>query len=173
MLNTDNTFRQSLVSLLPRLRRFATALTGSEDDAEDLVQSAVERALREWRPLRSHKPVDAWMFGILQDTWMSDRRSQRGTGLPRQALEVVGEDGRELAANRRDLRAAQDALSALPIEQRAVIALVVIDGLSYQEAAVAMDVPVGTIMSRLARARAQIISQVKGVAPALLAKDER
>lgn len=145
--------RDGLCELLPRLRRFARTLARDPADADDLVQVALERALAragQWRPeLR----LDAWVFGIVRNAWIDEVRArQRGQRLfaPEEHGAQVGEspfEGQDLAMS------VQSALARLPEEQRMAIALVLIEGLSYREAAEALAVPIGTLTSRLARGR--------------------
>jgi RNA polymerase sigma-70 factor, ECF subfamily len=154
-------FRRDLVDLLPRLRRFAMALTGGQADAEDLVQGAVERALKSQANFRPGTRMDSWMFRIVQNLWIDETRAQRRRNVEMdEALHVVGEDGRDVVKLRRQAAQAQSALATLPADQRAVVALVLIDGSSYKEAAQTLNVPIGTVMSRLARAHAAIIAQI-------------
>ncbi len=161
-------FRRDLVDLLPRLRRFATALTGSKADAEDVVQNAVEKALRSQDKFRPGTRMDSWMFKIVHNLWIDETRARRQRHVPLDdALDIAGEDGRETVRNRRRAGAAQAALAALPPDQRAVVALVLLDGASYKDAAQVLNVPVGTIMSRLARARAALVAKIESGEPDL------
>src|SRR6185503_8556545 len=129
-------FRTELVSLLPRLRRFALALSGSRADAEDLVQSAVERALRAESRWRDGGRMDSWMFKIVQNLWIDQRSAARTPKADlSEALELTGDDGRDVVGVRADLRAARAAYDGLPAEQKAVVALVIVDGAAYKEAA--------------------------------------
>lgn len=155
MTKDDFVFRQELVSLLPRLRRFALALAGRSDLAEDLLHSAIERALRNWGSFQTGRRLDSWMFKIMQNHWIDTRRSQAGARLEDiDDIDLPGEDGRDVVEARDDVRAARVAFDALPDDQRTVLTLVVLDDLSYAEAADVLNVPIGTIMSRLSRARA-------------------
>lgn len=149
--------RAELVALLPRLRRFGYALTGSPADGDDLVQGACERALARLDQFRPGTRLDSWMYRIMQNLWIDDRRSaraQRETGVDAADLETlaVGDARREIDG-RLSLAAVRRAVAALSEEQRAVLALVCVEGLSYKDAAGVLDIPIGTVMSRLARAR--------------------
>lgn len=161
-MTKDNlAFRQELVSLLPRLRRFAIALAGRADVAEDVLQSAIERALRNWTSFERGRRLDSWMFKIMQNYWLDMRRSAAAAPMVSdEGVDIAGEDGRETAETRDQLRATRAAFSALPEEQRAVLTLVVLEGLSYAQAAETIGVPIGTIMSRLARARAAMAARL-------------
>ena len=145
--------REGLGELLPRLRRFARILARDPHDADDLVQAAIERALAraaQWRP---DTRLDSWVFGIVRNAWIDELRArQRG-----QRLFVAEEEGANVGATPMEgqmlAMSVQAALARLPEEQRMAVALVLIEGLSYQEAATALDIPVGTLTSRLARGR--------------------
>lgn len=167
MASADD-FRRELVALLPRLRRFATALTGSSAEAEDLLQAAVEKALRAEDRFKPGTRLDSWMFRIVQNAWIDETRAARRRAAPlEEASHVVGEDGREVAGLSLDAAAARAAMAALSPDQRAVAALVLVDGLSYKEAAETLQVPIGTVMSRLSRARAAVVAKLtRGVVPA-------
>lgn len=145
--------RTELVELLPRLRRFARALARDPHDADDLVQTAIERALAAAGQLRADAPVAGWVFGILRHAWIDEQRA-RGR---RARLFATGESAEEVADPARgaplDSITVQDAVARLPEEQRLAVALVLVEGLSYKEAAHVMEVPIGTLTSRLARAR--------------------
>ncbi len=145
--------REALVALLPRLRRFARALARDAHDADDLVQIALERALTRGAQLRPDAPLSSWMFGIVRNAWLDELRARgRRARLfaPAESAERSGATSQGAPA---DLLAVQEALSRLPEEQRAAVALVLIEGLSYKEAAHVMEVPIGTLTSRLARGR--------------------
>jgi RNA polymerase sigma-70 factor (ECF subfamily) len=152
----DTAVRQGLVELLPRLRRLARTLAGHPADADDLVQVALERALAradQWRP---DARLDAWVFGILRNAWLDELRArtrQQRVFAPEDAGEHVGEGGAERQVAALSVAA---AMARLPEEQREVVALVLVEGLSYRETADLLDVPIGTVTSRLARARATL-----------------
>ncbi|WP_028838478.1 MULTISPECIES: RNA polymerase sigma factor [Thermomonas] len=150
------TVREALPALLPRLRRMARALAGNAADADDLVQLALERALarvEQWRP---EGRVDAWVFGILRNAWLDELRARarkQAIFVHEQAGLSVGEAGVE-----RHLEALSvaEAMARLPPEQREVVALVLVEGMRYGEAARVLGVPEGTVTSRLSRARAAL-----------------
>jgi RNA polymerase sigma-70 factor (ECF subfamily) len=142
-----------LVTLLPRLRRFARALTRNPHDADDLVQVALERALARAHQLRPDAALAAWVFGILRHAWIDELRARarrERVFAPEESGLHVGDAGQGAQAER---LAVQDAMARLPQDQCLAVALVLIEGLSYKEAAHVMDVPIGTLTSRLARAR--------------------
>jgi RNA polymerase sigma-70 factor (ECF subfamily) len=145
--------RRQIVALLPRLRRFARTITRDVHDADDLVQLSIERALLRYQQWRPESRFEGWMFGIIRNAWIDEVRS-RGRRDRVFAPEEMGEHV-AAATHQSQLRqlSIQRAVAALPEEQRMVIALVLIEGLSYQEAADALDIPIGTVTSRLARGR--------------------
>jgi RNA polymerase sigma-70 factor (ECF subfamily) len=142
-----------LVTLLPRLRRLARALTRNPHDADDLVQVALERALARAHQLRPDAALAGWVFGILRHAWIDELRARARSErvfAPEESGQNVGDAGQSAQAERLSVR---DAMERLPEEQRIAVALVLVEGLSYKEAAHVMDVPIGTLTSRLARAR--------------------
>jgi RNA polymerase sigma-70 factor (ECF subfamily) len=150
---TDDDLRRQLLELLPRLRRFARALARNMHDADDLVQVALERALTRSAQLHTGAPLAPWMFGIVRNAWTDELRS-RGRRARLFAPAEAGEQAVDASAGpHTEVLAVQEALARLPAEQRSAVALVLIEGLSYKEAAYIMDVPVGTLTSRLARGR--------------------
>jgi RNA polymerase sigma-70 factor (ECF subfamily) len=151
-----SSIKRELMALIPRLRRFGYSLTGSRDDGDDLAQIALERALMrldQWRP---GTRLDAWVFRIAHNAWIDEIRSRRRRGDPVSidtAENALSVDGAALAHARLDLASVREGVARLPEEQRAVLALVAIEGFSYQEAAESLSIPIGTVMSRLSRAR--------------------
>lgn len=155
----DEAMRAAIVAALPRLRRFCAGLAGNAQDGDDLMQSTVERALARAGQFEAGTRVDSWMFRIAQNLQIDAARGKgrRGQQVGVDALaDLAGEDGRATVERRSELSAAQRALQAVPDDQRAAFLLVVVEGMTYRDAADALGVPVGTIMSRLARARGRI-----------------
>jgi RNA polymerase sigma-70 factor, ECF subfamily len=152
---TDD-LRTRMVELLPRLRRFAYALTGDMDQGDDLVQEACARALSRVDQFQPGTRFDSWMFRIAQNLWVDKVRATRLRG-PVADLDaadaVASTDGRSVVESRLTLQAVTRAIAKLPADLQVLIALVCIDGRSYQEAAEITGTPIGTVMSRLARAR--------------------
>lgn len=152
----DPQTRTELLAWLPRLRRFARGLSGNLDDADDLVQTACERAIRnidQWQP---GTRFDSWMYRIIQTTWIDLVRSRRTREAHAAEVAAMGfhtSTSEAGAGNWLTLRSVQAALDRLPDEQRLVVLLVCVEELSYTEAAEALGVPIGTIMSRLSRGR--------------------
>jgi RNA polymerase sigma-70 factor (ECF subfamily) len=156
--------RSNLAGLLPRLRRFAWGLAGSRDEGDDLVQAACEKALAREHQFTPGTRLDSWLFRIVQTTWIDLRRQARtrGTEVDSEALAKVA-DGRGHAGEARiALGTVERAILALPEEQRSVLLLVSIDGVSYREAAEILAIPIGTVMSRLARARLALGRALEG-----------
>jgi RNA polymerase sigma-70 factor (ECF subfamily) len=144
-------FGDELVALLPRLRRFARVVTRNRTDADDLVQMAVERALRHSRRWSPGTRLDSWVFRIMKNAWIDEfraRRRRHDLFAPAEAGDAVGRSSATV-----DSLSVERAMATLNDDQRMVVGLVLIEGLSYKEAANALDIPVGTLTSRLARAR--------------------
>lgn len=145
-------FDEQLKEIIPRLRRFALSLTRDSSSADDLVQACLERALSAWGSKRAEGDVRAWLFSILYRQFLdAHRRSRR---YARMLEFFTGRDDAEPSTERTVI--AQSTLQAfdrLPTEQRALLLMVSVEGLSYQEVADILNVPTGTVMSRLSRAR--------------------
>ena len=155
-------FSDQLIAVLPRLRRFARGLAGAAAEADDLVQAACERALARSHQFEEGTRFDSWMFRIVQTIWIDQLRAREVRKEDGDvAEERLGSDApvRRIEA-RLALAEVRQAVQLLPPDQRAVLMLVTVEGLSYKEAAVVADVPLGTIMSRLARARTALQRQL-------------
>lgn len=152
-------FQRRIVEMLPRLRRFAYSLTGDLDRADDLVQETCVRALAARGQWQAGTRLDSWMYRIAQNSWFDQTRARKVRGETvgiDAAAEIAGTDGRDVIAHRQTLSAVSSKLAELPHDQQLLVGLVCLDGLSYKEAAAALDLPIGTVMSRLARARAAL-----------------
>ena len=171
MSQGDNRFRIELRSLIPRLRRFGHALTGSADDGDDLVQDALEKALSREAQFHEGTRLDSWMYKIMQNAWIDKKRSAARQRLVVQPMEedtfAVGEDGRDSFDARINLRQVREMMERLHVDERSVLALVSIEGQTYQQAAETLGIPIGTVMSRLARARNKLLALLDGLNPAL------
>ena len=142
-----------IAALLPRLRRFARSITFHREDADDLVQTAVERALGRSDQWEAGTRLDSWIFRIVKNAWIDEVRSRTRRDqvfAPEEAGEHVGDNFAEAHQQR---MAIQKAMSMLSDDHRVVIALVLVDGMPYKEAAEVLEIPMGTLTSRLARAR--------------------
>lgn len=149
--------QQELVEVLPNLRRFALSLSGNMADADDLLQTTVERVLT--RGLPDDADVLPWTMKVLRNLWIDEIRARKvrknATRDPVLADEQVVE-GEADAIGKLSLAEMQEAFAEIPEDQRAVLELVAVEGYSYKEAAECLETPIGTVMSRLARARAAL-----------------
>jgi len=152
----DARTQQELVAILPRLRRFALGLTRNGAEADDLVQAACEKAItriEQWEP---GTRLDSWMFRIIQTTHIDLIRGKKRRDGYLEVIEGQVEssfDGERAAEASMTLDAVRRAIYTLPDEQRAVVMMVSVEGLSYKEAAEVLQIPMGTLTSRLVRAR--------------------
>ena len=159
MTTPDETTRQALIALIPRLRRFARVLTGNLADADDVVQACLEKAmlnLDQWQP---GTRLDAWVFRIARNAWVDDRRrahNSKGHDDIGEMIDLAGDDGVAITEASAEARMVRAAVDALPTEQRDVVALVMLEEMSYREAADMLGLPIGTVMSRLSRAKAAL-----------------
>lgn len=154
---TGSELRQELTDLLPRLRRFAYALSGSRADADDLLQATVERLLT--RGVPEDADIRKWSFRVCRNLWIDEIRSRRvrSAAVTEGKLEAEERiDGERVVLGSISVAEVNRAMASLPEDQRAALSLVAVEGLSYAEAADALDVPIGTIMSRISRARAAL-----------------
>lgn len=151
--------RTELAALRPRLRRFAATLARTADAADELTQAVLAKALERLGQFEPNTRLDRWLFRIAYTTWIDETRSRarRPEGDPDE-IERAGDGGYAVrqAEARIELDRVRTAMGRLPDDQRAVLALVVFEGLSYRETAEALGVPPGTVMSRLARARLRL-----------------
>lgn len=161
-MNDDN-FNTDLSALLPRLWRYAYVICRNPDRANDLVQATCERALSRREQFQPGTRLDAWTFTILQSIWKNDLRRdavRRGQGFV--DVEDAGLiDHRESAEGKIFLSEVLNAIDTLPEAQKSAVYLVYVEGLSYDEAASALEIPAGTLTSRLVRARVKIAEMVR------------
>lgn len=149
----SDSLENDIAALLPRLRRFARSITFHREDADDVVQIAVERALTrsaQWEP---GTRLDSWMFRIVKNAWIDEVRARARRDqlfAPEEEGEHVGDDRAEAHQQR---MAIEQALRRLSEEHRMVVGLVLVDGMPYKEAAEVLDIPMGTLTSRLGWAR--------------------
>ncbi|AUW59373.1 RNA polymerase subunit sigma-70 [Sphingobium sp. SCG-1] len=160
-------FESELLALVPRLRRFAASLSRNAADGDDLCQAAIERALRSRGQWQDGTRLDSWMYRIMRNLWIDEARSRQRaakTFAPEEAGAQIGHAGDrdiEVAVELSDVARAMDQL---PPEQREAVSLVLVEGLSYKEAAEALDVPIGTLTSRLVRGRSALIGMMEEAA---------
>lgn len=164
-LTDDSDLRREMVDLIPRLRRFALGLSRSQADADDLVQSALEKALTRLNQFERGTRLDSWLFRIVQTTWIDDRRRawRRETPMDSDSIQIAAGPALQSTAEF-SLKDIMRALNTLPDDQRVLVLLVLVEGYSYQEAADMSDVPIGTVMSRLSRARKMMATRLEGSA---------
>ncbi|MSO69144.1 MAG: sigma-70 family RNA polymerase sigma factor [Alphaproteobacteria bacterium] len=165
--DTDLAFvRSGIEGMLPRLRRFARGLTGNLSDADDIVQAACEKALGCAEQWTNGTRLDSWLYRIVHTVWLDElrrRRHRSGTGLE-EAADEAGDDVVAHVEARLRLEEVRRLMADLPEEQRAVLLLVCVEGLSYRDGAKVLGIPIGTVMSRLARGRAALLTRL-GEAP--------
>ena len=150
-----------IVELIPRLRRYARALVGERTAADDLVQDTLERALNKLHLWKRGTDLRAWLFTIMHNVHVNQVRGRRQlAALDDEALELAVRGTHDVGLEVRDL---ERALARLPVEQRAVLLLVVLEDMSYEQTARALGVPIGTVMSRLARAREKLRALMEGL----------
>lgn len=153
-------FVEELIALLPNLRRFALSLARRADLADDLVQTTAERALQARDRQTDDLRMAPWLFRILRNAFLDQTRRARTRGVAVDVHDMADAlpeelvvDGRDITETRLMLSAVQSAMADLPEDQRLLIVLICQEELSYAEAAAVLELPIGTVMSRLARAR--------------------
>jgi RNA polymerase sigma-70 factor (ECF subfamily) len=156
-------FEDELLALLPRLRRFAASLSRNVADGDDLCQAAIERALRSRHLWEEGSRLDSWMYRIMRNIWIDEARARQRrakTFAPEEEGGHVGHRDDQRMEAVAELSSVERALSRLPDEQREVIALVLVEGLAYKEAAEILDIPMGTLTSRLVRGRNALLVEL-------------
>jgi RNA polymerase sigma factor (sigma-70 family) len=162
----NDTKRTDVIGLLGPLRRYARSLTRDETQAEDLVQDALVRAYERQGSFRAGGNLRGWLLSIMHNTFIDGRRRHRAEARRiEQAAATIETTVPAEQESRIRLQQIQAAFMSLPDDQRAALHLVAVEGLSYQEAATALSVPIGTLMSRLGRARAALRAYEAGSAP--------
>ncbi|MBE1300604.1 MAG: sigma-70 family RNA polymerase sigma factor [Alteromonadaceae bacterium] len=158
MSYSKNDLKKILVKELPRLRRFAYSLTGNKSDADDLVQNLIVKMLNKGIP-DSVEPVP-WLLRVCKNMWLDEIRARdvrvravQENKIPQAKAETL-EEVQEIAYSVDQIL---EVLQSLPEEQRAIISLVIVEGFSYNEAAEVLEIPKGTVMSRLSRARHKLL----------------
>ncbi len=157
---------RSIVDHIPRLRRYARALVGDRHSADDLVQDTLERAYNKFHLWRAGSDLRAWLFSVMHNVFINQVRrasyqlEQSVEEVPAMAVRATQGDALELAEVER-------ALGALPSEQREVLLLVAVEQMSYAVVSRVLSLPIGTVMSRLSRARERMRIAMAGGQPAL------
>ena len=168
MNKSDPRLEDRMIASLPKLRRFAITLCGSRELADDLVQTACEKALANAAGFEPGSSFDAWIFKILRNSWLDILRRRRTAGHVvdiAEIQEIVGTSGEKEMEAKLLVGSVHAAIGRLPADQREVLILVCVDELSYREAAEVIGVPVGTVMSRLFRARENLARSIGIMAP--------
>lgn len=155
--------RQALLADLGGLRRFCLSLTGQAADADDLLQATVEKLLEKGMPADAH--VAKWAYRVCKNVWIDEIRSREVRQRHAQTTdfeEEISDSAEHVAGVELQINRVSRALDTLPQEQRLALTLVTVEGKTYAEAAEILEVPVGTIMSRIARARKNLL-EIKGL----------
>jgi len=158
-MTSPGSLKRDLVALLPRLQRYARNLTNTKADADDLLQATCIRALEKSAQFKRGTEFDRWTFTIMssiRSNYLRAENIRRGTGLSNAETELFAADTQ---TENIFYQQVYTGVKNLPIAQRQVLLLVYIEGFTYQEAADMLDVPIGTIMSRIARGRAKLAEQ--------------
>jgi RNA polymerase sigma-70 factor (ECF subfamily) len=156
--------RQQLLEELTGLKRFCLSLTGDPSDADDLLQLTVERILERGMPEEAH--VAKWAYRVCRNLWVDELRSRDVRlryGQTADVDETLQQETDGKVQREMQLERVAVAIAGLPADQRAALSLVTIEGCSYAEAAAQLDVPVGTIMSRIARARKNLVTKLEWI----------
>ena len=156
-------FDSGLTQCLPRLRRFAHALSRDSSDADDLTQMTLERALASRGQWQAGTRLDSWLYRIMRNLWIDTARSRARKArveAPPEAAETIGVDARPGVEAAVDLARVMAAMGRLPEEQREVVALILVEGFGYREVSEMLGVPIGTVSSRLVRGRTALLEMV-------------
>jgi RNA polymerase sigma factor (sigma-70 family) len=147
------------------LRRFALSLSRDPADADDLTQQTLEKALRAREQWQAGTRLDSWLYRIMRNAWIDTRRSRARTSrvtAPEEEAAQVGEDPRPGLEANLEIARVRRAMEQLPDDQRVAVALVLVEGCSYEEAATILKIPLGTLSSRLVRGRAALLTLLGG-----------
>jgi RNA polymerase sigma factor (sigma-70 family) len=156
--------RQSIIEFIPRLRRYARALVGDRYVADDLVQDTLERAWNKFHLWRPGSDLRAWLFTIMHNVFVNQARRRRYE-VEQSIDEVPAVALRATQGDQLELQDVDRALRSLPIEQREVVLLIAVEQLTYEEVGRTLDIPIGTVMSRLSRARERMRQLLGGQTP--------
>ena len=154
---------QRLIELIPRLRRYARALVGERAAADDLVQDTLERAWAKLHLYRRGTDLRAWLFTVMHNVHVNRVRATRLVDPLQDEMPELTQRAQTDALELRDL---DRAIARLPADQRAVLLLVTLEEMSYDEVARTLGIPIGTVMSRLSRAREKLRAMMLGPSPA-------
>lgn len=165
----SDVFSAQAMQYIPRLRRYARALTGDASAADDLVQDALERALVKQSLWREGSDLRAWLFTVMHNVFVNQVRSA-AVSRTEQLDDSYADLPQPQSTDRLEIRDLDAALQALPEEQRAVLLLVGLEQMTYEEAARVLEVPIGTVMSRLSRGRERLRRLMQGLPDAAVLK---
>ena len=154
---------ENIVELIPRLRRYARALAGDRAAADDLVQDTLERAWAKLHLYRRGTDLRAWLFTVMHNVYVNQRRAARPSVSLDEEMPELAQPARE--TDTLVLRDLDAAIRRLPPDQREVLLLVALEDMSYELAAETLGVPIGTVMSRLSRARGKLRAMLSGLPP--------
>jgi RNA polymerase sigma factor (sigma-70 family) len=159
---SESSANVSYQNIIPMLRRFAYSLTGSAPDADDLVQATFEKILKKGIP----ENVEAvkWAFKVCRNVWIDEYRSQKvrqkATQVPELQEQIVDLQAAPHESKER-MAKVNTAMGTLPDDQRSILSLVALKGMSYKDVAIISGIPVGTVMSRLSRARTSLLAMLE------------
>jgi len=162
-MDQPSSFEDQLSALLPRLRRFACALSRDPGDADDLTQATIERALKSREQWQTGTRLDSWCYRIMRNLSIDTARSRSrkdAREVPEDEGLNVGEDPRDAMEAAVDLKRIMEAMTRLPDEQREVVALILVEGFGYREVSEMLGIPIGTVSSRLVRGRTALLAMV-------------
>lgn len=156
-------FKSALLEAVPRIRRYCYALTGSISDADDLLQSTLEKALAKWQQYEPHSKIDRWLYRISRNHWIDQARRNKvqGEHVSFEESNDIAVHSEQVVTGNLTLTRVQTGMLSLSENLRTVLYLVGVEGLSYQEVAAQLNIPIGTVMSRLARARGQLAEHIE------------
>ena len=159
----EEQIREQMIGLIPRLRRFALTLTSNDADADDLVQSTFLKGIENLDKWQVGSRLDSWLYRIAQNIWLNTIRHQKVKSSYAKDQVFVQDsviDGEDAVIQKSELKQVEMGFNTLPADQKTALLLVAIEGYGYQEAAEILEIPVGTVTSRIARAR-QSLSRSK------------
>ena len=162
-MDLSSPFEDQLAALLPRLRRFAHSLSRDSADADDLTQATIERALRSKQQWQPGTRLDSWAYRIMRNLWIDTARSRSRKSAheaPEEEGSNAGDDPRVAMDAALDLKRVMEAMTRLPDEQREVVALILVEGFGYREVSQMLELPMGTVSSRLVRGRNALLAMV-------------
>jgi RNA polymerase sigma factor (sigma-70 family) len=166
-MRSSDAFENELTQLLPRLQRFAHTLSRHGADADDLTQATIERALRSRDQWQRGTRLDSWLYRIMRNLWIDTIRARvrkENHEAPEEEAQWIGEDPRDAIDASLELKRAMAAMERLPDEQREVVALILIEGFGYREVSEMLNLPIGTVSSRLVRGRTALLELLGGIA---------